>query len=335
MPFPALLIGAAVLATGAYGAKKTVDAVSTSNKADKVNKEAEEIVEKASRKADEARHLSHAALENLGQMKISALNGLVKPFIDEFRKVKNVKFKASKGLEELNKFVIDTNDYQEIDELSIASESLVSGALAGSAMGAVAAFGAYNGVMLLGAASTGTAISSLAGAAASNATLAWLGGGTLAAGGFGIAGGMAVLGGMVAAPALAIFGGVMSSKANQKLEQARAHKWQAKEYKEQMKVARTMCKAIQQRAEMFSALLKTLCTIVQERYSNIFDVMQLRNYNYDSFSSNEKNDLMCCCALVKAIKTLLDTPILTQDGNLSEDAVAASDQVQNLISEIE
>lgn len=49
-------------------------------------------------------------------------------------------------------------------------------------------------VMAFGAASTGTAISSLSGAAATNATLAWLGGGSLAAGGGGMAAGTAVLG---------------------------------------------------------------------------------------------------------------------------------------------
>jgi len=48
------------------------------------------------------------------------------------------------------------------------------------------------------AASTGTAISSLSGAAASNATLAIYGGGTLAAGGGGAAMGALVVGGGVA-----------------------------------------------------------------------------------------------------------------------------------------
>lgn len=335
MPFPAILFGAAALAIGGYGAKKTVDAVRTNNKADEVYKDAEKIVEKASKKANDARMSSHVAIEHLGQRKITALNSIVKPFLDELRKVKNVKIKASVGLDEINKFVIDTNDYQEVDELSSVAESLVSGTLAGGAAGAVAAFGAYNGVMLLGAASTGTAISSLAGAAASNATLAWLGGGSLAAGGFGVAGGMCVLGGLVAAPALAILGGVMSSKANEKLEQARAHKSKAMEYKEEMKVVRTVCNAIQQRAEMFSDLLNTLYKIFDSRYSDIINVMKLRNYNFESFSSPEKNDLMCCCALVKAIKTIIDTPILMQDGSLSKDAVAVSENIQNLISEIE
>ncbi len=44
-----------------------------------------------------------------------------------------------------------------------------------------------------GVASTGTAISTLSGAAATNAALAWLGGGTLAAGGGGMAAGSAFL----------------------------------------------------------------------------------------------------------------------------------------------
>lgn len=49
------------------------------------------------------------------------------------------------------------------------------------------------GIAGLGHASTGTAISSLSGVAATSAKLAWLGGGSLAAGGFGVAGGTAVL----------------------------------------------------------------------------------------------------------------------------------------------
>ena len=63
-------------------------------------------------------------------------------------------------------------------------------------------------------------IGALSGAAATNATLAWLGGGSLAAGGFGMAGGMAVLGGIVAGPALALGGVFLDSKAEDKLYEA-------------------------------------------------------------------------------------------------------------------
>ena len=79
--------------------------------------------------------------------------------------------------------------------------------------GAVTAVGVYGAVSFLGTASTGTAIATLSGAAAKSATLAWLGGGAIAAGGGGMALGTMVLGGVVAGPALLVAGLFASSKA--------------------------------------------------------------------------------------------------------------------------
>ena len=71
------------------------------------------------------------------------------------------------------------------------------------AVGTTAASGAVGLMTLLGTASTGTALHSLAGAAYWNATLAAFGGGSIASGGLGIAGGTVVLGSLVAIPAVA------------------------------------------------------------------------------------------------------------------------------------
>lgn len=75
---------------------------------------------------------------------------------------------------------------------------------AGSIAGGSLAVGSWALVGALGSASTGAAISGLSGVAATNATLAWFGGGALAAGGAGVSGGMAMLGGIVAVPLIAI-----------------------------------------------------------------------------------------------------------------------------------
>lgn len=95
------------------------------------------------------------------------------------------------------------------------------GAVAGAAVGGAAAYGAFVGAVSLGTASTGTAIAGLSGVAATNAALALLGGGTLAAGGAGVAGGMALLAGIVAAPALllGVGGLVWMMKRNRKQQQ--------------------------------------------------------------------------------------------------------------------
>ncbi len=79
-------------------------------------------------------------------------------------------------------------------EIEARKHEQVSGSVAGAgvATGAgVAAFGPTAAMAIattFGTASTGTAISALSGAATTNAALAWLGGGALAAGGGGIVG---------------------------------------------------------------------------------------------------------------------------------------------------
>ena len=88
--------------------------------------------------------------------------------------------------------------------VSLHATDVLSGGIAGVGAGALLGWGTYGGVMALGTASTGTAIGGLSGVAATNATLAWLGGGSLAAGGGGMALGSIVLGGIIAGPALLI-----------------------------------------------------------------------------------------------------------------------------------
>jgi hypothetical protein len=97
-----------------------------------------------------------------------------------------------------------------------AALGIGTGAVAGTSV----ALGTWAMVGAFGSASTGAAISGLSGAAATNATFAWLGGGTLAAGGAGMSGGAAVLGGVVALPLIAVASFMTHKKANQFLAEA-------------------------------------------------------------------------------------------------------------------
>lgn len=74
---------------------------------------------------------------------------------------------------------------------------------AGATTGGALSVGSWALVASLGSASTGAAISGLAGAAVTNATLAWFGGGAIAAGGAGMSGGSVVLGLLAIAPVVA------------------------------------------------------------------------------------------------------------------------------------
>lgn len=117
----------------------------------------------------------------------------------QINRFKNTPENLKKDVEKLS---ISLERYEKLlAEAQSESVSVARGAGAGvaagvAAGGAVAAFGgtALTALaMSIGTASTGATIAGLSGAAATNAALAWLGGGAIAAGGAGIAGGEALL----------------------------------------------------------------------------------------------------------------------------------------------
>ena len=88
--------------------------------------------------------------------------------------------------------------------------------ITGSGAGIATTAGAWAAVSGLGVASTGTAISGLSGAAATHATLAWFGGGSLVTGGGGMALGSCVIGGLVMVPMIGVAAWLTHRSADKK-----------------------------------------------------------------------------------------------------------------------
>lgn len=122
-------------------------------------------------------------IENVESL-INSIANRPKSFDDEFEEIEMNRKQFIESCEFANR---------ELD----AARKAAGGAGAGLAAGASVAFMAPTAAMWIattfGTASTGTAISTLSGAAATNAALAWLGGGAAAAGGGGMAAGNALL----------------------------------------------------------------------------------------------------------------------------------------------
>jgi len=130
----------------------------------------------------------------------------------------------------------------------------------GSLAGGGLAVGSWAVVAAFGSASTGAAISGLSGIAATNATLAWFGGGALAAGGAGMAGGMAVLGGIVAIP-LVYFAASGSHKKAKELEEAKVKIEQAiPALQEQVAVLLPLLEVVRTRRQVIIHLCNRFCT---------------------------------------------------------------------------
>lgn len=296
MALPVLLWGAAA-ALGATGVVKGAGAVSNLKKAKEIGERAERNYDHKTQELDETRDATNACFEDLGRLKVEIFSNQIKHIVRVLHEANNQHAKSH---------IIGFNSEFTVEEL-MEMERMVEVALdldlnaAGSlATGALAGLGVYGAVPMIGAlASTGTAISTLSGAAATNATLAWLGGGSLAAGGFGIAGGSLALAGIVAGPALAVGGFMLASKAEEALTEARRYRSKVREAIAEMDLVKTNLMGLQTNAhEIEHALVEMVDRFEQVRV--------------DSFK--EKN-FHAMLMVGKALKELMNTPIMQDDGS--------------------
>lgn len=155
-------------------------------------------LQQAQDKAQAAINLTNKTIEELGGH-TSELYESLTSIQELFDKIRNVPSDKKLQYEELKQIRLNwkqqaekiDKDYQEAAIKNAGAGAAGAGlGVAVVTMGPTVAMGVAT---TFGVASTGTAISALSGAAATNAALAWLGGGALAAGGGGMAAGEAFL----------------------------------------------------------------------------------------------------------------------------------------------
>ncbi|AOR72881.1 hypothetical protein BBJ41_35415 [Burkholderia stabilis] len=310
-----ILIGGAVV-TGLYGVVKGALGAKDHSKASELNDSATSIVDVANRGVEEQRKATNAMLQDYGARKLRAFNGTIADFLEAFGRLKNVELVGTPELDRLNDGDFSTTTLQGLrDDYALLKSSglgLGSGLTGGAAM----AFGAYNGTMLLATASTGTAISTLSGAAATNATLAWLGGGSLAAGGGGMAMGAMVLGGLVAGPALAIFGHIVGNKGEEALNNARSNMEQAKVVKEQAAVMCGKLEAVERVTSLANTTFSKISSKLRHGVRDLNGVIGSSGEDYAMYSDEAKAVVFRSVKFAQLLKAMIDTPILDKEGNL-------------------
>lgn len=327
MPIPFLIAGVAV-AMGVAGVGGGAKGGYDQNKANKINNNSNQRTQNAANRLEEQRIKCSTSITDLGEEKLNVLNNSIRRFVDCFSSLKNVDFSDSVGLDELGRMQIGSKEFEEMKALSKLSVSLVEGAGAGAVGGALAAVGAYSAAMTFATASTGTAISTLSGVAATNATLAWFGGGSLAAGGAGMAGGTAVLGGIVAGPALLVMGIIVGAKAGKSLEDAKANAYMTNEICEQFENGSLECIAIRRRSYLFYNLLARLDAYLTPLVFAMKDIVKREGVDYSLFTTESKKIVALAASTTVTIKAVLDTPILSDNGMLTDDSATVAESVQ-------
>ena len=328
MPIPFILGGLAI-ATAGYGATRTYDAYKRSREADKLQNNANEINTNAEYKNKSARKSAQNALKNLGRAKINIWGHSIGRFLELCDRI---------DMEEVNmQSAISTDEafFDDLKQCEMEVSSMLAGGIGGIGAGGLAAFGAYSATMALASASTGTAIATLSGAAATNATLAWLGGGSLAAGGFGMAGGAAVLGGLVAGPALAVIGVTLDSASEKKLEEAKSNLAQAKKIAEEIETITKAAHLLRRKVAMVEDLLIRLDMIYNDLLDKFENVVKSCGEDYKTYDENSKKIVVANVKITETIKRVLDTSIIDDKGNITEECDKLLDTRQAMIENSE
>jgi uncharacterized protein HemX len=313
-------VSAAAAVASAYGAKKGKDAYDTKKKAKQTRKQAKYIFDKAERRLENARESTQEALETLGERKLRAWDEQVGRFVDLFGQLRNVEISDVPDVESFEGEALAQKELREMEEMSLEATEAVKGGSTAVGSGALAGIASYGGASMAATASTGTAISSLSGAAAQSATLAWFGGGSLAAGGAGVAGGAAVLGGIGAAPVLAVGGALYSAKQDKNLSKAKEMKAEAKQAAEEMKTAQSVAEGIGDIASQYESFIGQFVKRMDQSLDALESVIEENGPDYQSMPEEDRRVVHVAVQFTQVLKSLLTTPLLNENGSLAAGA---------------
>ena len=311
MPLPLFIPIAIVIGSVLYGGKKSIDAWDANSEAKVRNKEAEDLIKQARSEATFARERLRTRLETLGRKRFMIQKGLFSSFYRTFAKIRNF---DKRDLKLTDEPLVKAFDIGEVKVATLEFEKVASCLVGGLTAGAALAYGTYGAVGAVAAASTGTAIGSLSGAAATNATLAWLGGGTLAAGGGGVAAGTLVLGGLVAAPALALFGVVVNAQAQKKLDQAKSNLAQACKTKEETDTVVAKLRGVTRQVERYITLTDQVVKLFCPQLEGLVELVRTRGTDYCTYTKEEQNLVVATVSTYQMLRALVEVNILTEKG---------------------
>jgi hypothetical protein len=279
------------------------------------------------------RNLNHS-IEEYGRRKLETLKRTLGVFLTYLQrmeqKYKENYYELMDGCDLPKAYVAELGQLNmnnsELLKTAVTTGGFAYAAVAGVPTAVSATVGA------LATASTGTAISTLSGAASTNAILAWLGGGSIAAGGGGMAAGAVVLAGITytvtGVVALAATGIMASSIMAKKLTQAQA-------YSSEIDIA---CEKMETSWVVMDGIKRRVYELIDVT-TNVYDkcIIQLAQLepivsNFDTKSKEHVLIFQKAALLVKSMSELAKTPLFGDDMNLSEQSEAIITKTRKILN---
>lgn len=314
MPLPFIIGGIAAVA-GAAGVGSVIRGGVKMKAASDTKKLAESKKERAEALFNRRNEETSTLMDDIGMRELQILSSF-DDFSDIIEKIQNrPEFKAYK------REGIDLPKYEaeELKKVSLGAEVLlggVTGAVAGTAGGFAAAGATTSAVVAFGTASTGTAISSLSGIAATNATLAALGGGSLAVGGGGIALGSAILSGATLGVGLLVSGAIISITGSKLSDQADEAYAQAMKIEDEVQRIVMYFDELTEVAGRFNTSLIKVDSVYRKYFNFIDNVV---NYfgktEWSDFSETEKKKVEISVLIVGLLYKMCRVQLVLKQGD--------------------
>lgn len=321
MPLPllGLLAAGAAAVTGVAGHMCAKD---TNKRAQEILEDAENIYNQGRLELKKTQDETEESLLKLGYSKKNILETSVHQFLESYKKIKEIQVQNSVGLEEIANFSIKNHEALELQEMSDIYQEAFSKGAAGAATGAVVALAVSGSLPVV------TGVLSTAGSLAIAGNIGAAAG--LAGSAFSFAATMTPLA-AIAAPVI-LFTGISSSiKADENLEKAKVCYAQANAAVEEMKVSQTLYQAIAKRADMFDETLFELnkmfsyCSSLLERVTRKKCGFFKKKITQKDLNENEIKLIAVTRSLAGAVKALIDAPILTPEGEISDESCLIHD----------
>ncbi|MBQ9546618.1 MAG: hypothetical protein IJU90_04970 [Bacteroidales bacterium] len=311
-----------------------VQAVQDRKKSIQTKEEADALEAEIMKTNESVRDDMNDTLETFGKRRMEALHNTIGVFLDYLERL-NQHAKA-KEYEFLTEIDIKSEEIAELQQIDMKASDAAKVLAVGGGFATIGLIGTpalVTGLVTsFAAASTGTAISTLSGAAAHGAVLAWLGGGTIAAGGGGMAAGAAVMTALTATAtaglAVIAVGTLASAFYSRKYTEATKHLAEVKEWVAQTEASWAVMAGIKERV----LELQKLTNDLEQR--TIEQLHKLDPYidHFDKTDMAHVELFQQAAIMVKSMSELAQVSILDEDGNLNEQANIVAAKTEKILN---
>ncbi len=269
-----------------------------------------------------------------GKYKISTLKATIGVFISY---LKDIEQNNKENFYEILDSCNTSPEYiAELNQINVNLKEILTTAGTSATLAAIAVTGVptmvTGAVASVASASTGTAISGLVGVAKTNAILAWLGGGSIASGGGGMALGSTVLATATASVtgivALASAGLVVSSIGAKKLTSAVKYSSEVDLACAKMEVSWGVMNGIRERISEITEVTKQL----YDRIINEFQYFEPLVPDFNHHHSYHIRSFQRLSLLIKSLSELAKTPLLDEEMRLTDQSEKIVIQTKKILN---